>query len=79
MLGRIRDALRAAVPELSEAAASRRTVVALSAVFFPGFFSGLFRGHAVLDSQRERREYAHEITRQLLAPVPKQERGKPKR
>ena len=79
MLDRIRDALRAAVPELSEAAASRRTVAALSAVFFPGFFAGLFRGHAILDSQRERREYAHEVARQLLAPVPKHERGKPKR
>jgi AcrR family transcriptional regulator len=79
MLGRIRGALRAALPELSEAAASRRTVVGLSAVFFPGFFAGLFRGHMVLDSQRERREYAHEIARQLLAPVPKPERGKPKR
>jgi hypothetical protein len=76
MVLRIRDALRQAVPGLSEAAASRRTVAALSAIFFPGFFvGGLFRELAPLDRPRDRREYTQNVARQMLAPVPKTERA----
>lgn len=80
LLIRVRDALREALPALSESAASRRVVAALSAMFFPGFFAGLFSGMSILEHPRERREYAQEVARQLLAPVPKSERtGKRKR
>jgi AcrR family transcriptional regulator len=80
MLTRIRDALQRAVPGLSGTVASRRTVAALSAMFFPGFFSGLFREMSPLESARDRREYAHEVARQMLAPAAKPARsGKPKR
>lgn len=71
MMARIRDALQRAVPGLTPTAAARRTVAALSAVFFPTFFVGLFRDLCSLQSERDRREYAAELTRQMLAPVAK--------
>lgn len=66
---RLRDALRALVPGLDLRQAERRVVASLSAVFFPAFFTGLYRGLGTLNNASERREYAAEIARRSLAPA----------
>lgn len=66
---RLRDELRHLVPGLDKRTASRRVIRALSAVFFPAFFGGLFSSLAALDSPRARARYAAEIARTALAPL----------
>ncbi|AUX39496.1 AcrR family transcriptional regulator [Sorangium cellulosum] len=65
---RLRDLVRAAVPGLEERAAARRVVAALSAVFFPAFFAGLYAGLDALGSPADRLAYVRELARQTLAP-----------
>jgi TetR/AcrR family transcriptional regulator, regulator of cefoperazone and chloramphenicol sensitivity len=67
-LRRLRDALCAVVPRLEPEPAARRVVAALSAVYFPAFFAGLFVSFA-LDTPAERSLYVQEIARRALAPV----------
>jgi AcrR family transcriptional regulator len=69
VIERIRDAIRAHVPGLDAAAAGRRTVFALSAVFFPVFFSGLFRTMHALGTPGGRLQYVEEIVAAALAPA----------
>lgn len=66
---RLRDLVRAAVPGLEERAAARRVVAALSAVFFPAFFAGLYEGLSALGSPDDRLTYVRELARQTLAPA----------
>jgi TetR/AcrR family transcriptional regulator, regulator of cefoperazone and chloramphenicol sensitivity len=66
---RLRDALRSLVPGLDQRQAERRVVASLSAIFFPAFFAGLYRGLGTLTNASERREYAAEIARRSLAPA----------
>ncbi|CAN96837.1 MULTISPECIES: TetR/AcrR family transcriptional regulator [Sorangium] len=68
VMERLRDLVRAAVPGLEERAAARRVVAALSAVFFPTFFAGLYEGLNALGSPADRLAYARELARQTLAP-----------
>jgi AcrR family transcriptional regulator len=72
---RLRDALRSLVPGLDHRQAERRVVASLSAVFFPAFFAGLYRGLGTLSNASERREYAAEIARRSLAPASARETG----
>ncbi len=65
---RLRDLVRAAVPGLDDQAAARRVVAALSAVFFPSFFAGLYEGLNALGSPADRLAYVRELARQALAP-----------
>ncbi|AUX35997.1 MULTISPECIES: TetR/AcrR family transcriptional regulator [Sorangium] len=69
VVARLRDLVRAAVPGLEERAAARRVVAALSAVFFPAFFAGLYEGLSALGSPADRLTYARELARQTLAPA----------
>jgi TetR/AcrR family transcriptional regulator, regulator of cefoperazone and chloramphenicol sensitivity len=66
---RLRDALRSLVPGLDQRQAERRVVASLSAVFFPAFFPGLYRGLGTLANASERREYAADVARRSLAPT----------
>ncbi|WP_437774780.1 TetR/AcrR family transcriptional regulator [Sorangium sp. So ce1097] len=68
VMERLRDGVQAAVPGLDERAAARRVVAALSAVFFPAFFAGLYRGLNALGSPADRLAYVRELARQTLAP-----------
>ncbi|MGK3992467.1 TetR/AcrR family transcriptional regulator [Sorangium sp. So ce1024] len=68
VMERLRDLVQAAVPGLDERAAARRVVAALSAVFFPAFFAGLYRGLNALGSPADRLAYVRELARQTLAP-----------
>lgn len=68
LIVQLRDVLREVVPGLDEATASRRTVLALSGVFFPVFFSGLFGAVDPLATRSSRLEYVDEIVRITLAP-----------
>jgi AcrR family transcriptional regulator len=63
----LRDAIRDAVPGLDEAEAARRVVAALSAVYFPAFFAGLYRPLAALETAEDRAIYVNELARQTLA------------
>lgn len=67
VLVRLRDELRAAVPGLDARRAARRVTAAISGVFFPPFFRGLFAEMEALASARERRSYARELARAALA------------
>lgn len=69
VLGRLRDALCAALPELPAARAAERVMAALSAVFFPAFFAPLYQSLHTLDSPEQRTRYAREVARQALLPV----------
>ncbi|WP_437587296.1 TetR/AcrR family transcriptional regulator [Sorangium sp. So ce1000] len=69
VMERLRDRVQTAVPGLDERAAARRVVAALSAVFFPAFFAGLYAGLNALASPADRLAYARELARQTLAPV----------
>ena len=73
---RMRDAVRAVVPGLDDRRAAQRVIAALSAVFFPAFFAGLYAPFAALESEADRQRYAEEIARQVLAPL---EDGSPSR
>ncbi|WP_437597568.1 TetR/AcrR family transcriptional regulator [Sorangium sp. So ce590] len=66
---RLRDLVRAAVPGLDERAAAHRVVAALSAVFFPAFFAGLYEGLSALGTPADRLAYVRELARQTLAPA----------
>jgi len=66
---RLRDALQAIVPGLSQRAATQRTVAALSAAFFPAFFGGLYQSLGTLDTPSDRAAYAREVAQAALAPV----------
>ncbi|KYF58049.1 AcrR family transcriptional regulator [Sorangium cellulosum] len=68
VMERLRDLVQAAVPGLDERAAARRVVAALSAVFFPAFFAGLYRGLNALGSPADRLAYVRELARQTLSP-----------
>ncbi|XXX74494.1 TetR/AcrR family transcriptional regulator [Sorangium sp. So ce134] len=69
VVARLRDLVQAAVPGLEERAAAHRVVAALSAVFFPAFFAGLYEGLSALGSPADRLAYARELARQALAPA----------
>lgn len=66
---RLREELRSLVPALDQRQSERRVVASLSAVFFPAFFGGLYRGLGTLTNAGERREYAAEIARRSLEPA----------
>ncbi|WP_438022481.1 TetR/AcrR family transcriptional regulator [Sorangium sp. So ce233] len=68
VMERLRDLVQAAVPGLEERAAAHRVVAALSAVFFPAFFAGLYGGLNALGSPADRLAYVEELARQTLAP-----------
>lgn len=68
VLARLRDALRAAVPGLSERDAAQRVTALLSAVLFPVFFGGLFATLGALASAEQRQHYADKLVRQALSP-----------
>ncbi|WP_437630216.1 TetR/AcrR family transcriptional regulator [Sorangium sp. So ce854] len=68
VMERLRALVQAAVPGLDERAAARRVVAALSAVFFPAFFAGLYRGLNALGSPADRLAYVRELARQTLSP-----------
>ncbi|WP_437730433.1 TetR/AcrR family transcriptional regulator [Sorangium sp. So ce1335] len=68
VMERLRDRVQAAVPGLEQQAAARRVVAALSAVFFPAFFAGLYRGLNALETPADRLAYVQELARQTLAP-----------
>ncbi|HTN92650.1 MAG TPA: TetR/AcrR family transcriptional regulator [Sorangium sp.] len=70
VIERLRDLVQAAVPGLDQRAAAHRVVTALSAVFFPAFFAGLFQGLGALGSPADRLAYVRELARQTLAPPP---------
>ena len=76
---RIRDILREHVAGLDEHTAGRRTVAALSAVFFPACFAELYRPLRSLDSGRERKTYIEEIVEHLLAPAAARASGRKRR
>jgi AcrR family transcriptional regulator len=69
VLERLRDSLCTLLPELDTAAAARRVIAALSAVFFPAFFTPLFQCLSALDTSEARELYARELARHALAPV----------
>jgi len=60
-------AIRASVPGLDERRAGRRAIAALSAVWFPAFFSGLFHSLDALESAEDRARYVEEVARAALA------------
>jgi AcrR family transcriptional regulator len=68
VMQKLRQALKKAVPGLSEKEATRRVVAALSAMFFPAFFLGFYRSLGALDSPAERVSYAHDVALRTLAP-----------
>ncbi|WP_437499047.1 TetR/AcrR family transcriptional regulator [Sorangium sp. So ce1099] len=70
VIERLRGLVQAAVPGLDQRAAAHRVVAALSAVFFPAFFAGLFQGLGALGSPADRLAYVRELARQTLAPPP---------
>jgi len=76
VMERLRAAIRDAVPGLSEREASRRVVTALSAVFFPAFFAGLFSSLSTLRTRQDRQLYAEEIAHQALAACRSRDRKK---
>ncbi len=65
---RLRDAVLAAVPGIDQNAAAQRVIAALSAMFFPAFFAGLYAPLGALESEADRQRYAARIARQTLAP-----------
>jgi TetR/AcrR family transcriptional regulator, regulator of cefoperazone and chloramphenicol sensitivity len=69
VMQRLAAALRRAVPGLDARAAARRVVAALSATFFPAFFSGLFAPLGALESAADRVAYSGELAKQALAPL----------
>ena len=71
VLPRLRAALRDSVPELDERGAAQRLVAALSGVYFPACFGGLYRSLGTLETPRERAAYVQELARRTLAPVEK--------
>lgn len=80
VMERLREAVRSAVPGLDDRGASRRVVAALSGVFFPSFFAGLYRSLDALGSAADRAAYARELARQTLAPAdPTGRTARPKR
>ncbi|XXT15428.1 TetR/AcrR family transcriptional regulator [Sorangium sp. So ce429] len=70
VIARLRDLVQAAVPGLDQRAAAHRVVTALSAVFFPAFFAGLYQGLSALGSPADRLAHVRELARQTLAPPP---------
>jgi len=78
VLPRLRAALRASVPGLDERGAAQRLVAALSAVYFPAFFGGLFRSLGTLETPRERAAYVQQLAHRTLAPVAKRTAVKPR-
>jgi TetR/AcrR family transcriptional regulator, regulator of cefoperazone and chloramphenicol sensitivity len=66
----LRSRLSAAVPALDGPQAARRTVAALSAVFFPVFFPELFARLHGTDTGPARRAYCQELARTALAAPP---------
>lgn len=76
---RLRDGIRAAVPGLRERNASQRMIAALSGVFFPSFFAGLYQPFDALGSGDDRAAYARELARQALAPVAPAKKARAKR
>lgn len=59
-------ALRSAVPDLGKREATHRAIAALSAVFFPAFFGGLFRSLGALDSAADRKRFAQRVAASAL-------------
>lgn len=79
---RLRDLIKDAVPELDGDEAGHRAVMALSAAFFPAFFSGLFPNLGPLQSARSRLQYLEAVAETTLAagrtsrPAKKHRRGR---
>jgi TetR/AcrR family transcriptional regulator, regulator of cefoperazone and chloramphenicol sensitivity len=65
----LRDGLCDVVPGLQPVVAARRVVAALSAVYFPAFFAGLYQSLGTLDTPEERARYVREVARPMLATV----------
>jgi TetR/AcrR family transcriptional regulator, regulator of cefoperazone and chloramphenicol sensitivity len=66
---RLRGTLQAAVPGLGKREAGRRAIAALSGVFLPAFFGGLFAPLGSLDRTSDRARYAGELARAALLPI----------
>ncbi|MBW2734481.1 MAG: TetR/AcrR family transcriptional regulator [Deltaproteobacteria bacterium] len=69
VIQRLQDGLCGAVPDLDPATAARRIVAALSGIFFPACFGGLFTPLNALDSPEKRALYAREVVEHALTPL----------
>lgn len=67
ILASLRDALEGMVKGLSREEASHRVVAAMSGVFFPTVFAGLYRPLGVLGDVVERERYARGLARAALS------------
>jgi AcrR family transcriptional regulator len=66
---RLTSVVQQSVRGLNQASAGRRVIAALSAVFFPVFFPGLYATLHALDTPGARLAYVSDLARTLLSPV----------
>jgi AcrR family transcriptional regulator len=69
MISALCDWLASQMPHLSSQVVERRVIAALSGVFFPAFFPGIFAGQATFQNEEGRSCYVAHLVFGVLAPL----------